>query len=226
MQNAVGAGVACVRPECSLTKSSFLSRFPPSRHAGARPRAAPGRRFRASAGSARPVQRRRWPPDGFTGGRGETTMKILRCCALVVLAWLAGASFAEARQCSFTLTPTTFAVGSTASLRTLSIITGTQCSWTAVSGVSWITVSSGAAGYGHRRGDIRRRAEPHGRPAVRHADHRGADGARLRSRREAVPTRSRPPALPSIPSPAPGPSASLRGPNAAGRRHRRRRGSR
>jgi hypothetical protein len=69
-------------------------------------------------------------------------MKILRCCALVGLAWLAGASFAEARQCSFTLTPTTFAVGSTASLRTLSVITGTQCSWTAVSGVSWITVSS------------------------------------------------------------------------------------
>ena len=75
-------------------------------------------------------------------------MKVLRCCALVVLAWLAGVSFAEARQCLFTLTPTTFAVGSTASLRTLSIITGTQCSWTAVSAVSWITVSSGAAGSG------------------------------------------------------------------------------
>jgi len=75
-------------------------------------------------------------------------MKILRCCALVVLAWLAGAPFAEARQCSFTLTPTTFTVGSTAGLRTLSIITGTQCSWTAVSAVSWITVSSGATGTG------------------------------------------------------------------------------
>ena len=75
-------------------------------------------------------------------------MKIFRCCALVALAWLAGASFAEARQCTFTLTPTTFAVGSIASLRTLSIITGTQCSWTAVSAVSWITVSSGAAGSG------------------------------------------------------------------------------
>jgi hypothetical protein len=75
-------------------------------------------------------------------------MRILRCSALVVLAWLAGASFAEARQCSFTLTPTSFAVGSIASLRTLSIITGTQCSWTAVSAVSWITVSSGATGSG------------------------------------------------------------------------------
>ena len=53
-------------------------------------------------------------------------MRIFRCCALVVLAWLAGASFAEARQCSFTVTPTTFAVGSLASQRTLSIITGTR----------------------------------------------------------------------------------------------------
>jgi hypothetical protein len=75
-------------------------------------------------------------------------MRIIRCCALVVLAWLAGPSVAEAQQCSYTLTPTSFAVGSTASLRTLSIITGTQCSWTAVSAVSWITVTSGAAGSG------------------------------------------------------------------------------
>jgi len=75
-------------------------------------------------------------------------MKIFRGCVLVVLVWLAGASFAEARQCSFTLTPTTFAVGSTASQRTLSIITGTQCSWTATSAVSWITVSNGVAGTG------------------------------------------------------------------------------
>jgi hypothetical protein len=75
-------------------------------------------------------------------------MRITRCCALVVLAWLAGTSLAEAQQCTYTLTPTTFAVGSTASLRTLSIITGTQCSWTAVSAASWITVSSGAAGSG------------------------------------------------------------------------------
>jgi len=75
-------------------------------------------------------------------------MKIFRGCALVVLAWLAGASFAEARQCSFTLTPASFTVGSTAGQRTLSIITGTQCSWTATSAVSWITVSNGVAGTG------------------------------------------------------------------------------
>ena len=73
-------------------------------------------------------------------------MRILRCCGLVVLAWLAGASVAEARQCSFTVTPTTFSVGSLASQRTLSVITGTSCSWTAVSAVSWITVTSGATG--------------------------------------------------------------------------------
>jgi Putative binding domain, N-terminal len=75
-------------------------------------------------------------------------MRIIRCCGFVVMAWLAGASLAEARQCTYQLTPTSFSVGSTAGLRTLSIITGTQCSWTAVSAVSWITVTSGAAGSG------------------------------------------------------------------------------
>ena len=75
-------------------------------------------------------------------------MKIIRCCALVVAAWLAGTSLAEARQCVFTLTPTTFAVGPLAGLRTLSVITGTACSWTAVSAVGWITVTSGAASSG------------------------------------------------------------------------------
>jgi hypothetical protein len=75
-------------------------------------------------------------------------MKITRCCALVVAAWLAGTSLAEARQCAYTLTPTTFAVGPLAGLRTLSVITGTACSWTAVSAVPWITVTSGAVSSG------------------------------------------------------------------------------
>ena len=75
-------------------------------------------------------------------------MRTLRGCALVVLVWLAGVSFAEARQCSFILTPTTFGVEPTAATRTLSIITGTQCSWTAVSAASWITVVDGATGTG------------------------------------------------------------------------------
>jgi hypothetical protein len=73
-------------------------------------------------------------------------MRIFRYFALAFVLWVSGACAAEARQCSFTLTPTSFAVGSIATSRTLSIITGTQCSWTAVSTVSWITVTSGAAG--------------------------------------------------------------------------------
>ena len=75
-------------------------------------------------------------------------MRIFRCCALAVLVWLTSASLAEARQCSFILTPTTFSVESTAATRTLSIISGTQCSWTAVSAASWITVVDGATGTG------------------------------------------------------------------------------
>ena len=75
-------------------------------------------------------------------------MRILRCCALVVLAWLAGTSVAEARQCSFTLTPTTFAVGSTREPAHAQHHHRHACSWTAVSAVGWITVSSGATGSG------------------------------------------------------------------------------
>jgi hypothetical protein len=75
-------------------------------------------------------------------------MRIIRCSALVVVAWLAGASLAEARQCLYTLTPTSFSVGPLAEQRTLSVITGTSCSWTAVSAVGWITVTSGAAASG------------------------------------------------------------------------------
>ena len=75
-------------------------------------------------------------------------MRISRCCALAVLVWLAGVSLAEARQCSFVLTPTSFSVESTAATRTLSIITGTQCAWTAVSAASWIAVVDGATGTG------------------------------------------------------------------------------
>jgi hypothetical protein len=74
-------------------------------------------------------------------------MKILRCGALASLLWFGGPSSAEA-QCAYTLTPTAFTVGATATSRTLSIITGTQCSWTAISAVSWIAVSDGAAGKG------------------------------------------------------------------------------
>ena len=75
-------------------------------------------------------------------------MRIIRCSALIVVAWLAGTSFAEARQCLYTLTPTSFSVGPLAEQRTLSVITGTSCSWTAVSAVGWITVTSGAAASG------------------------------------------------------------------------------
>ena len=74
-------------------------------------------------------------------------MRILRCCALGSLFWMGTASAAEA-QCSFTLTPTAFTVESTAASRTLSIITGTQCTWTAVSNAGWIAITSGAAGTG------------------------------------------------------------------------------
>src|SRR4051812_2260230 len=78
--------------------------------------------------------------------RGKGPMMIPRWCAAAALLWLLDPSAAQA-QCSYSVTPATFAVGSTASSRTLSVITGTQCSWTAASTVSWISIAS-ASGSG------------------------------------------------------------------------------
>jgi hypothetical protein len=74
-------------------------------------------------------------------------MNIPRCCAFVALLWILDVSIAGA-QCTFSVSPTGFTVDSTASSRTISIVTGTQCSWTAISAASWITIASGASGSG------------------------------------------------------------------------------
>ena len=74
-------------------------------------------------------------------------MNIARCCGLAVLIWAADESMAEA-QCSYSLTPTSFTVGGTASTQTLSVISGTSCSWTATTTTSWITITNGASGSG------------------------------------------------------------------------------
>jgi len=70
-------------------------------------------------------------------------MNLARCCGLAVLIWAADVSLAEA-QCSYTLNPTTFTVGGTPSTQTLSVITGTACSWSATTTTGWITITSGA----------------------------------------------------------------------------------
>ena len=75
-------------------------------------------------------------------------MNIARCCGLAVLLWAADVSIAEA-QCSYTLNPTSFTVGGTASAQTLSVISGTSCSWTATTSTSWITITNGTgSGFG------------------------------------------------------------------------------
>ena len=74
-------------------------------------------------------------------------MAIPRCAAFVTLIGLLDAAAAGA-QCVYTLTPTAFTVPSTSGTRTIGIVTGTQCSWTAVSAANWITISSGASGTG------------------------------------------------------------------------------
>ena len=73
-------------------------------------------------------------------------MTLRRLCALVVLIFVAGVRTVEA-QCTATVTPTTVSVSSIGSTSAVSVISGTNCLWTATSSVDWITVTF-ATGFG------------------------------------------------------------------------------
>lgn len=51
--------------------------------------------------------------------------------------------------CSYAISPTSLRVGRGANSATISVSTGSTCSWTASSNTSWITVTSGASGTGN-----------------------------------------------------------------------------
>ena len=51
-------------------------------------------------------------------------------------------------SCVYSVTPTSVSVGAIGSTSALSVTSGTSCSWTAVSNVAWITITSGASGSG------------------------------------------------------------------------------
>src|ERR671937_692124 len=74
-------------------------------------------------------------------------MNVRRCCALIALALALHARPVQA-QCVYSLSATSASVPSFASTNSLSVTTGTSCSWTAVSNVSWITIAGGASGTG------------------------------------------------------------------------------
>ncbi len=58
-------------------------------------------------------------------------------------------TFAQAaNSCVYTVTPTSFNVPAIGTTSGLSVSSGTSCSWTAVSNVTWITITSGASGSG------------------------------------------------------------------------------
>lgn len=64
---------------------------------------------------------------------------------------IAGQAFTvtqAAGTCSYTLSPTSAAVTSPATTGSVSVTAGAGCNWTATSGVSWITITSGASGTG------------------------------------------------------------------------------
>src|SRR5262249_39819985 len=53
-----------------------------------------------------------------------------------------------ANSCTYSVTPTSVSVAAIGGPSALSISSGTSCSWTAVSNVAWITITSGASGSG------------------------------------------------------------------------------
>jgi hypothetical protein len=53
-----------------------------------------------------------------------------------------------ANSCVYSVTPTSFTVPTNGTTSALSVSSGTSCSWTAVSNVTWITITSGASGAG------------------------------------------------------------------------------
>lgn len=73
----------------------------------------------------------------------------MRYCAFLVVLLLALDARPASAQCATpTVSATSVSVPSTGSTSGLSVITGTACSWTAVSTVSWITITGGASGSG------------------------------------------------------------------------------
>jgi hypothetical protein len=50
--------------------------------------------------------------------------------------------------CTYSVSTTSVSVPATASTGSLSVTTGSACSWTAVSNVSWVTITAGASGTG------------------------------------------------------------------------------
>ena len=74
-------------------------------------------------------------------------MKVRCCGVLFALMCLLDARAALA-QCSYSVSPTNVSVPSTGSIGSVSITTGSSCAWTAVSSVSWITITSASSGTG------------------------------------------------------------------------------
>jgi hypothetical protein len=70
-----------------------------------------------------------------------------RRSALVVLVFALFARPVQA-QCVYSLSTTSVSVPSTANTGSFSVVTGSSCSWTAASNVSWVTISAGASGAG------------------------------------------------------------------------------
>ena len=71
-----------------------------------------------------------------------------RCCAVLFALICVFHARPAVAQCTYSVSPTSVSVPSTGSNSSVTIITGSTCAWTAVSHVSWITITSAASGSG------------------------------------------------------------------------------
>jgi len=77
-------------------------------------------------------------------------MAMVRCGVVLALIFTFHAFDARPAQaqCSYSVSPMTVSVPSTGSAGSILVITGSSCAWTAVSSVSWITITSNASAMG------------------------------------------------------------------------------
>jgi all-beta uncharacterized protein len=54
----------------------------------------------------------------------------------------------QANTCTYTLTPSSFMIDPPSTIRTLSVTSGTQCSWSATTTETWITITNAGSGSG------------------------------------------------------------------------------
>ncbi|MBF0591894.1 MAG: DUF1566 domain-containing protein [Nitrospirae bacterium] len=84
----------------------------------------------------------------FAGWSGDCTGTSKTCAVTTPMARNITATFSD-QSCSYTIYPTSKSFTSTGGSDSVSVTTSSNCSWSATSNVSWITITSGSTGVGN-----------------------------------------------------------------------------